>query len=60
MAEEKPQHDLAARVRDLESQLKAQRAAMPLNLIPENGAGNGDDIADTWSQADQEAARAGA
>lgn len=50
--------ELAARVRDLETTLAATRAGMPLSLIPVNGAGPGTEVAETWSQADQEAAKA--
>lgn len=50
--------DLAKRVRDLENTLAATRAGMPLSTIPVNGAGPGNEVAETWSQADQEAARA--
>lgn len=46
--------DLAARVRDLENTLAATRAGMPLTLIPTHGAGPGNEIAETWSQFDQE------
>jgi hypothetical protein len=49
---------LEARVRDLEAALVAQRAAMPLSLIPEHGAGYGDEVEETWSLAQQEEARA--
>jgi hypothetical protein len=54
---EKP-NPLEARVRDLEAALKASRAAIPTSLIPDHGAGYGDEIAETWSQAEQEEARA--
>lgn len=53
-----PSEDLSSRVQQLEAALKAQRAAMPQSLIPLHGAGEGDDVADTWSQYEQEAARA--
>lgn len=49
--------DLEARIRELEESLRATRAAIPTNLIPTHGGGKGDDIAETWSQAEQEAAR---
>lgn len=49
---------LAKKIRDLENALAASRAASPLTLIPEHGAGKGDEIAETWSQYDQEQARA--
>jgi hypothetical protein len=45
---------LAARVRDLEAALVAQRGAMPMSLTPTHGAGPGDEVEETWSQADQE------
>lgn len=54
----KSEEDLSARVSQLESALKAQRAAMPQSLIPEHGAGYGDEVEETWSLADQEEARA--
>lgn len=49
--------ELAARLRDLENTLAATRAGMPLTLIPEHGGGTGTDVAPSWSQAEQEAAR---
>lgn len=56
-----PKHDhdekLEERVRTLEASLKAARGAVPLSLIPENGAGEGDEVAETWSLFEQEAAR---
>jgi hypothetical protein len=56
--EKSGEQDLAARIRDLEATVKAQRAVMPQSLIPTHGAGEGDEVADTWSQAEQEEARA--
>jgi hypothetical protein len=51
--------DLESRIRELERNLAAaSRGGIPLNTIPLHGAGPGSDIAETWSQADQEAARA--
>lgn len=50
--------DLSKRIKDLENTLAATRAGMPLSLIPTNGAGPGSEVAQTWSQADQEAAQA--
>jgi hypothetical protein len=47
---------LEARIRDLEATVVAQRAAMPMSVTPEHGAGDGMDVAETWSQAEQEAA----
>lgn len=49
-------NDLAARVRDLENALAAARATSPLGLIPLHGAGPGEEVAETWSLAEQEAA----
>lgn len=46
--------DLAARLRDVENQLAATRAGMPLSLIPSHGAGPGEEVAETWSQLEQE------
>lgn len=45
---------LAGRIRDLENTLAATRAGMPLTLVPEHGAGPGGEVADTWSQYEQE------
>jgi hypothetical protein len=53
----KPDDDLAKRVEDLEARLAAAQAAAPLTLIPVHAGGPGMEIAETWSQADQEAAR---
>lgn len=50
--------ELAARIRDLETTLATTRAGIPLSLIPEHGAGPGMEVAETWSAADQAAARA--
>lgn len=50
--------DLAKRVQDLETRLAAAQAAAPLTQIPLHGAGPGGEIAETWSLADQEAAKA--
>jgi hypothetical protein len=47
--------DLAKRLATVEAQLAAARAAAPLTLIPEHGAGPGMEVNETWSQADQEA-----
>lgn len=55
----KPDDDLAKRVQDLEARLAAAQAAAPLTLIPVHGGGPGAEIAETWSLADQEAAKAG-
>ena len=48
------QRDLAARIRDLENTLAATRAGLPLTLMPEHGAGPGGEIAESWSQYEQE------
>lgn len=45
---------LAGRIRDLENTLAATRAGMPLSLIPTHGAGPGEEVAETWSQLEQE------
>jgi hypothetical protein len=42
------------RIRDLEAALAASRGAAPLNPIPENGAGEGIEVAETWSLFDQQ------
>lgn len=55
---EKSNDDVNARIAALEAQLAASRAAQPLTLTPVHGAGPGLDVAETWSQAEQEAARA--
>ena len=52
--ESQSSEDLARRIRDLENTLAATRAGMPLSLVPEHGAGPGGEIAETWSQYDQE------
>jgi hypothetical protein len=56
---EPSQENLAAQVRDLQNALAAMRATVPLSLVPEHGGGVGDAIAETWSLAEQEAARSG-
>lgn len=48
--------DLAARIADLEAALAASRAGSPLSLLPEHSAGPGMEVAQTWSQAEQEQA----
>lgn len=45
---------LTERVRQLEAALASSRAALPLSLIPEHGAGPGMEVRETWSQAEQE------
>lgn len=47
------------RIADLELQLATVRATTPLGSIPDHAGGVGQDIAETWSQADQELAWAG-
>jgi hypothetical protein len=49
--------DLQSRVEQLEAALANARAGMPLNLIPLHGAGEGEEIAQSWSLYDQEQAR---
>jgi hypothetical protein len=51
--------DLANRIRDLEAALAATRAGQPLTQVPEHGGGVGTELAETWSQYDQELAAAG-
>jgi hypothetical protein len=46
------------RIADLELQLAQTRAGTPGGTIPEHGAGFGNDVEETWSQAEQEEARA--
>lgn len=46
------------RIADLEAALAASRGAAPLNPIPEHGAGQGTEVAETWSLYEQEQARA--
>jgi hypothetical protein len=47
------------RLADLELQLAQARAGIPLGTIPENAAGIGTEVAETWSQYDQELANMG-
>lgn len=47
------------RIADLELQLAQTRAATPLGTIPEHAAGVGTDVAETWSQYEQELASVG-
>jgi hypothetical protein len=49
--------DLKARVEQLEAALANARAGMPLNLTPLHGAGEGEEVAESWGQYDQEQAR---
>jgi hypothetical protein len=66
MAEERGQtqtrgkdDELQQRISNLELQLAQSRAGAPLGTLPWHGAGVEDDIAETWSQHDQELANAG-
>jgi hypothetical protein len=47
------------RLADLELQLATVRAGTPGGTLPWHGGGVEDDIAETWSQHDQELAQAG-
>lgn len=47
------------RIADLESQLAQTKAGLPGTTIPEHGAGPGLEVWETWSQGDQDAAKAG-
>lgn len=47
------------RIADLELQLASVKATTPLGTIPDHAAGVGQEIAETWSQADQELATRG-
>lgn len=47
------------RISALEAQLAASRAGTPLGTLPWHGAGIEDEIAETWSQHDQERAHRG-
>lgn len=47
------------RIADLELQLAQTRAGLPLGTIPDHAAGIGQEVEETWSQADQELARIG-
>jgi hypothetical protein len=55
----KPDRSQEQRIADLETQLASVRATSPLGTIPDHAAGVGQDISETWSQADQELARVG-
>jgi hypothetical protein len=52
--------DVEAELAKLREEIKVMRGAMPLSLTPEHGAGEGMEVAETWSQYDQEQARAAA
>jgi hypothetical protein len=62
MADERQQPKQAKtteqRLADVELQLAQTRATTPGGTIPEHAAGYGEDIEETWSLAEQEAARA--
>lgn len=47
------------RIADLELQLATVRATTPLGTIPNHGGGVDQDMADTWSQYEQELATRG-
>ena len=49
---------LQQEVRDLKNALASLRATVPSSLLPLHGGGPGEEVAETWSQAEQEAARA--
>jgi hypothetical protein len=53
-----PTRTTEQRIADLELQLAQSRAAMPGGTLPDHSAGFGQEIEETWSQAEQEAARA--
>lgn len=46
------------RITQLEAALAASRGAAPLNPIPDHGAGEGTEVAETWSLYEQEQSRA--
>lgn len=52
------QSDVEKRLADLELQLAQTRAGLPGGTLPEHSAGPYDEIAETWSQAEQEASKA--
>jgi hypothetical protein len=54
-----PERSQEQRIADLEAALAQSRANTPLGTIPDHGAGPGQEIAETWSQAEQEDAQAG-
>jgi hypothetical protein len=47
---------LARRILDLEVALAASRAGAPVTANPYNGAGEGTEVAETWSLGDQQKA----
>ena len=54
-----PTRTAEQRITDLELQLAQSRAGTSTGTIPENAGGIGDEVAETWSQYDQELAAAG-
>jgi hypothetical protein len=50
--------DIEAELARLRAEVWSMRGAMPVSVVPEHGAGEGFDVAETWSLAEQEAARA--
>lgn len=54
-----PSKSTEQRIADLELQLATVKATTPLGNIPDHGGGVGQEMEDTWSQQDQELARAG-
>lgn len=57
--QEKPQRTQEQRIADLELQLATVKATTPLGTIPDHAGGVGQEIEETWSQADQELATRG-
>jgi hypothetical protein len=53
-----PTRTTEQRIADLEMQLAQTRATTPGGTVPEHGAGFGDEVEETWSQYEQEQARA--
>jgi len=54
----KPQKTAEQRIADLELALAAAQVAAPGGTVPYHGGGPEQDVAETWSQADQEAEHA--
>lgn len=54
-----PPKSTEQRIADLELQLATVKATTPLGTIPDHGGGIGQEIEETWSQQEQELARAG-
>lgn len=55
LADQQAAHETATA--NLQKQLEAARAVAPVSVIPEHGGGPGLDIEETWSYAQQTAAR---